>query len=305
MTSQSHPAPIFDRRRFIFTATVAAAAARSAPAGALGHDGALRFGLTAVVVRENLHSFNLLGKYLTLRLGRPVEFIQRRTYADIMDLLGRGDLEAAWICGYPYIRRRSPEFLDLLVAPVYAGAPLYRSLVIVPEDSPAERLQDLAGKAFAYSDPDSNSGYMVPRATLRDAGFDPDRFFRFSFFTYSHAETVMAVNERMADGGAVDSYIYEVLQKFDSPLASGTRVIHRSKQFGFPPIVVRRDLPPEIRGRLRDVLVGMSTDAGGVQLLERLSLDGFAVVSPSLYDPIRKVARKATGGPRTVEAHGQ
>ena len=136
---------MLDRRRFIFTATVAAAAARSAPAGALGHDGALRFGLTAVVVRENLHSFNLLGNYLTLCLGRPVEFIQRRTYADIMDLLGRGELEAAWICGYPYIRRRSPEFLDLLVAPVYAGAPLYRSLVIVPEDSPAERFEGRTG----------------------------------------------------------------------------------------------------------------------------------------------------------------
>jgi phosphonate transport system substrate-binding protein len=296
---------MFDRRRFIFTATLAAAATRSAPIGALGRDGELRFGLTAVVVRESLHSFNLLEKYLTLHLGRPVKFIQRRTYADIMDLLSRGELEAAWICGYPYVKRRSPEFLDLLVAPVYAGAPLYRSLVIVHEGSDAERLEDLAGSVFAYSDPDSNSGYMVPRATLRDAGFDPDRFFRFSFFTYSHAETVMAVNERMADGGAVDSYVYEVMQKNASPAAAGTRVIQRSKQFGFPPIVVRRDLPPGVHRRLRDVLVDMNSDADGAQLLARLSLDSFAVVSPALYDPIREVARKATGEPRTAEARGE
>ncbi|MFQ5565398.1 MAG: phosphate/phosphite/phosphonate ABC transporter substrate-binding protein [Paracoccaceae bacterium] len=304
MTSQRHTAPMLDRRRFIFRATLAAAAVRSAPVGALGRDGELRFGLTAVVVRENLNSFNLFEKYLTLRLGRPVEFVQRRTYADIMDLLGRGELDAAWICGYPYVKRRSPEFLDLLVAPVYAGAPLYRSLVIVPQDSPAEHFEDLAGKSFAYSDPDSNSGYMVPRATLRDAGFDPDRFFRFTFFTFSHAETVMAVSERMADGGAVDSYVYEVMQKFHSPVAGRTRVIHRSKQFGFPPIVVRRDLRPEVRERLRDVLVDMSSDADGVQMLARLSLDGFAEVSPALYDPIREVVRKATGNPRTAEAPG-
>ncbi len=69
--------------------------------------------------------------------------------------------------------------------------------------------------------------------------------------------------------------------------------------------MVRRDLPPAIRDRLRDVLVGMSSDADGVQLLERLSLDGFAVVSPALYDPIREVARKAAGDPRTVEARGE
>lgn len=51
----------------------------------------------AVVVRENLKSFNLFGEYLTLRLGRPVTFVQRRSYADIMELLRRGELEAAWI----------------------------------------------------------------------------------------------------------------------------------------------------------------------------------------------------------------
>jgi ABC-type phosphate/phosphonate transport system substrate-binding protein len=69
--------------------------------------------------------------------------------------------------------------------------------------------------------------------------------------------------------------------------------------------VAHRDLPPAIRERLRDVMVGMSSDADGKRLLARLSLDGFAVVSPALYDPIREVARKATGEPRTAEARGE
>ena len=283
-----------NRRRFLRSTTIAAGlAALPGRLPALADDGALRIGLTAVVVREYVRSFNDFRDYLTIRTGRAVRFVQRRTYADIMDLLARGELEAAWICGYPYVQPREPEFLDLLVAPVYRGAPLYRSLVIVPADSVAENIEDLRDGVFAYSDPDSNSGYLVPRSALAEMGHDPNRFFRFSFFTYSHAETVAAVAEKMANGGAVDSYIYNIQSRYEPDLVARTRVIRTSRQFGFPPIVVHRDLAPDVRLRLLDTLTGMAGDREGAALLARLDLDGFSQVAPPLYDSIRELARRA------------
>lgn len=283
-----------DRRRFLGSLLIAAGVTGLPDRlSALGQQGELRIGLTAVVVREYVRSFAQFRDYLILRMGRPVRFVQRRTYADIMDMLGRGELDAAWICGYPYVKARDPEYLDLLVAPVYHGAPLYRSLVIVPADSPARRIEYLRGKVFAYSDPDSNSGYLAPRAMLAGAGYDPDRYFRFTFFTYSHVETVVAVADRMADGGAVDSYVYNLLKKHEPDLAARTRLITSSRPFGFPPIVVHRNLPAEIRTRLLEALVGMENDPEGTALLNRLDLDGFAEVAPALYDTIRQNARKA------------
>jgi phosphonate transport system substrate-binding protein len=240
-----------------------------------------------------MRSFNKFADYLTLRTGRSVEFVLRRSYRDIMDLLERGEIEAAWVCGYPYVKPRNPEYLSLLVAPLHRGAPLYRSLLIVPAASKDAAILDLKGKVFAYSDPDSNSGYMVPRATIADAGFNPDQFFRLAFFTYSHAETVIAVARGVADGGAVDSYVYNVLQKFEPATVAGTRVITRSRQYGFPPIVVRNDMPAAVRSRLRDALTGMGADPQAGPVLSLLDLDGFAVVQPSLYDPIRNVADRA------------
>lgn len=190
------------------------------------------------------------------------------------------------------------------MAPVYLGAPLYRSPMIVPAASPFERFQDLEGAVFAYSDPDSNSGYLVPRAILRDAGLDPHRFFRFTFFTFSHAETVQAIAERVADGGAVDSYVYDMLGRQSPETVARTRVIHRSAQFGFPPMVTRRDLAPDVRGRLRDALVGMAEDADGRGILGALGLDGFAEVSPALYDTIRENAARLGQGPTVGEVRG-
>ncbi|MDP2063867.1 MAG: phosphate/phosphite/phosphonate ABC transporter substrate-binding protein [Phaeovulum sp.] len=284
--------PVVDRRKLL--ASAAAAALLAAPRGwaSLGPGGALRVGLTGVVVREYMRSFNRLADYLALRLGRPVEFVLRRSYRDIMDLLERGELDAAWICGYPFVKPRNPEYLSLLVAPVYRGSPFYRSLLIVPSASSAASIIDLRGSVFAFSDPDSNSGYLVPRTTLADAGFNPDQFFRMSFFTYSHAETVLAVARSVADGGSVDSYVYNTLQKFEPETVSGTRVIAQSRQFGFPPIVVRNDLAPQIRDRFRDALIGMASDAQAVPVLALLDLDGFTEVSPALYDPIREMAKR-------------
>ncbi len=285
---------MMDRRHFLSTSLMASTVAGlPAPMYAGTRGGEFSIGLTAVVVREYVRSFNDFRDYLSRRTGRPVEFVQRRTYAEIMDMLETGKLQAGWICGYPYVQPRDPEYIDLLVAPVYHGAPLYRSLVIVPRDSPARRLGDLRGQVFAYSDPDSNSGYLVPRATLADAGQDPERFFRLTFFTYSHAETVTAVADQLANGGAVDSYVYNIMKKYEPEVAARTRVIGTSRQYGFPPLVLRRGVASNARARFRETLLTMSGDSEGAALLARLDLDGFSEVAPTLYDSIRELSQRA------------
>lgn len=264
--------------------------AMTVPLPAAGGEEPLRIGLTAVVVRENLRFFDRWGEYLSARLGRPVSFVQRRAYRDVMSLLEKGELDVAWICGFPFVQKRDPEFLELLAVPVYRGTPLYRSYIIVHQDSPYFGMEDLAGRVFAYSDPDSNSGYLVPRKMFQRADLDPDRFFRLSFFTFSHAETVQAVADRVADAGAVDSYIWEFLIERRPELARQTRVIQRSETFGFPPIVVRLGLDPAVRARVEAALIGMTDDPDGRALLQELALDGFAKYPPDLYEPIRILA---------------
>lgn len=246
-----------------------------------GESDRLRIGLTAVVVRENLRFFDRWGEYLEARLGRPVNFVQRRAYRDVMDLLENGELDIAWICGFPFVQKRDPEYLELLAVPVYRGTPFYRSYVIVHRDSPHLGIGDLEGRIFAYSD--SNSGYLVPRKLFKRAGLDPDWFFRLTFFTFSHAETVQAV----ADAGAVDSYVWEFLVKRRPEMAKQTRIIQRSETFGFPPIVARLGLDPALRTRIEAALTGMKDDSEGRTLLRDLTLDGFAAYSADLYEPIR------------------
>ncbi|HYH17125.1 MAG TPA: phosphate/phosphite/phosphonate ABC transporter substrate-binding protein [Azospirillum sp.] len=253
-------------------------------------DRVVRFGLTPVVVQENLQFFNAWRRYLEERIGRPLRFVQRRSYREIIQLLEAGEIDFAWICGYPFVRRRETDFLDLLAVPVFDGQPLYRSYVIVHRDSAVRGLAGLAGCSFAFSDPDSNSGYLAPRGMLQRMGHAPEQHFRLTFFTYNHAETVEAVADRFADGGAVDSYVWEYLARTRPELTGQTRVIEWSEPFGFPPLVARRGSEPALVARMRSALLDMSGAAEGRRLLKDLALDGFREGDAALYDGIRALA---------------
>jgi phosphonate transport system substrate-binding protein len=256
----------------------------------------VRFGLTAVVVRENLQFFERWRHYLEQRIGRPVRFVQRRSYREIMGLLQTGEIDFAWICGYPYVQKREPEFLELMAVPVFMGEPLYSSYIIVHRDNHATSLPDLKGKVFAYSDPDSNSGYLVPRYLLTGTGALPDSFYRLTFFTYNHAETVEAVANRVADGGAVDSYVWEFMAKTRPAVTERTKIIIRSQKFGFPPLVMRSGADQELKRRMQAAILGMREDIDGRALLGELSLDSFSQANPALFDSIRAVAQRMIEG---------
>jgi len=249
----------------------------------------IRFGLTAVVVDDNLRFLNQWADYLSARMDRPVKFIRRRTYREIMELLKSGRLEFAWICGFPFVQKREPEFIKLMAVPIYRGEPLYHSYIIVNKDSTAQTFEDLEGKVFAFSDPDSNSGYLYPQYLLVNKSSIPDRYFRQTFFTFSHADTVEAVAERVADGGAVDSYIWNYLNASRPDITARTRIIKVSPAFGFPPLVANVNVDEAIVDRMKAVFLEMAENSRGRGFLNGLKLDGFGDYAASLFDNIREM----------------
>jgi len=206
-----------------------------------------------------------------------------------MDLLTSSRIDFAWICGYPYIQARNKS-LQLLTVPVYRGMPNYYSYVIVHHDSPYKHYKDLKGKIFAFSDPDSNSGYLYPLALITADNEKIETFFRLTFFTFNHAETVQAVSEQVADGGAVDSYIWDYLAIVKPNITKKTRIINKSQRFGFPPIVFRLGLNKNTAKLMKNTLENMDKDLGGKALLAQLKLDGFDSYPDSLFNEIRAIA---------------
>lgn len=276
-----------DRR--IFLARAAALSALPLCAEAQTH-AAVRIGLSPVFLDDQLSFLNDWRDYLQGRIGRAIRFVQRGSYREIMDLLLEQKLDFAWICGYPYVRQKAR--LRLLAVPVTEGRPQYRSYLIVPAaDGATHSILDLRGKVFAYSDPDSNSGFLYPRYALMQLKENPDRFFAKTFFTWAHRKIVEAVGSNLAQGGAVDSYVWETLQIYHPELTARTRIVAKSPYFGHTPVVAREGVSRTEFDSMQEALLGMSQSAAGQDLLRRLNLDGFVTGEDSLFDGIARMMR--------------
>jgi phosphonate transport system substrate-binding protein len=247
-------------------------------------------GTTPVFLDDDVAFLRDWQTYLQRQLGRPVVFVQRRSYREVSELLLAEKLDAAWICGFPYVRYR--DRMRLLAVPTWEGEPLYRSYVIVPSsDQTTQSIGDLGGRIYAFSDPESNSGWLVPNSLLFRLGKDAATFFRKSFYTWGHRHVVDAVAVGLAQGGSVDGYVWETLKLHHPEVTGRTRVAYRSAQYGFPPFVTRSQLPARDFRQLQEVLVAMRSDAAGKELLKKLNLDGFQVAPESVFNGIAENIR--------------
>jgi phosphonate transport system substrate-binding protein len=224
----------------------------------------------------------------------PVKFVQRRAYRDIMGMLLSQELDAAWICGYPWVVNQSQ--LRGLSTPLYEDPPWYRSYLIVPaSDKTTRHVRELRGRVYAFSDPDSNSGHLVPRTTLMREGIDPDHHFSRSFFTWGHRNVVNAVASGLADGGSVDGYVWDTLKLIAPSLVQQTRVAWRSDRYGFPPVVVRAGLSTDLERLLRQAMFEMSGNDEGRRMLGELNIFGFGPFQPQAYEGIAQLVSLLRG----------
>jgi phosphonate transport system substrate-binding protein len=240
------------------------------------------FGLTPVFLDSDVELLAMLSKYLTQKLGRSVQLVQRRTYQEITAMLLSGQLDAAWVCDGPYVAYE--DKLALVEVPLFNRKPLYQTYIIVSKSSKAQSFDDIRGTVHAFSDPDSTAGYLYTRYLLALRHTTPAEFFRQFFFAYGHQNVIRAVSAGLAESGSIDGYVWEVMKEREANLINGTRIVCRSDWLGFPPIVAPKVISdtPELKV-FAAALMDMRSDPLGSKILAILGLDGFITASPALY----------------------
>ena len=248
----------------------------------------LRVAVAAVISpKGTVESYSPFLSYLEEKLNRPVELIQRRTYLEVNDLIEHGEVDIAFVCTSAYIQGHDSFGMELLVAPQVDGKTTYNSYLIVPTSSDAHSMSDLKGKVFAFTDPISLSGRVYPTYVLQQMGFTPEEFFARTFYTYSHDEAIRAVASGLADGAAVDSLVYEYAVARDPLLAEKVKVIHRSPDFGIPPVVVSPFTRPQVKADLQSLFLEMADDLTARDALASIGVDRFVPIDDSAYDSVR------------------
>ena len=151
-------------------------------------------------------------------------------------------------------------------------------------------VDQLKGHSFAFIDPDSTSGFLVPKAALMKQGIDPDRDFSKILFLGQHDAAIIAVYKRTVDAAAVSSNILKSLLEKGIVDENEIRVI-----FSSPPIpqslwTYREGISPEIVTRVKQAFLNAHLEPGALGVYAK-DVKRFIPREDSEYDIIRETAK--------------
>ena len=232
----------------------------------------------------------ILGKYqpllskMSALLKINVELVQSTDYSGILKLFLERKIDMGILNSFSYIQIAREARLIPMAKRVIGGKGYYQSYIIANSESDIKRLDDLKGKVFAFSDPNSTTGHLLPRIILQKNSINPEKDFKGVLFIGHHDSIILAIANKTADAGAVASYMFDC---YDTRITKKIRIIDRSEPIPLGPLVVRLDLGKEWIDRIRRFFLSLDESEEGRGLLREAGLSAFTDVQDSEYDIIR------------------
>ena len=196
-------------------------------------------------------------------LGVPVKLFTPADYDGVIQGLIGGTIDMAWLGASAYAKAymTDPDAVEpIMVKTNVDGSYGYHSVMFARTDSGITSLQDLEGKTFAFNDPNSTSGYLIPSIELpQELGMPLDEFFGDVKFTGGHEQSIVAVSNGDVDasvtwadgmGDWADGYNSGALRKAsDAGVVDMNELVElwKSKPIPEGPIVLRQDLPERVK----------------------------------------------------------
>lgn len=181
----------------------------------------------------------------------------------------------------------------------------YKGQFIAKKDSGIKTYADLKGKTFCFVDPNSTSGYIIPRIVLKANGIDPDKDFKATTNAGSHNNVGLAAYKGDCDAGVT---FIDVLTDAAANLKAtypdiADKVVPFAVTDKIPNdgVQVSKDLDPKLKQAAQDGLVAMAKDPGGNAVLASLyTINGFKVVDANYYNDFESVLKKAGVDPESL-----
>ncbi|MEO3999943.1 phosphonate ABC transporter substrate-binding protein [Mesorhizobium sp. CAU 1732] len=211
---------------------------------------------------DRLRKNECIVEQLGAKLGVPIELYPASDYAGVMQGLLAGQLDAAQLgaSGYAGIYLQDPEAVEpIFVALENDGSDGYYAMMYTKADSGIEDLEGMRGKSLAFADPNSTSGYLVPKAELEMQEINPAEYFSSTGFGGGHEQAVVAVLNGQYDAGVTwTSGVGEEAEGFsrgalrsmvDKDLLDmkDLRIIWKSNLIPNGPWVLRKNAPQEAK----------------------------------------------------------
>jgi phosphonate transport system substrate-binding protein len=180
----------------------------------------------------------------------------------------------------------------------------YQGQFIANKKSNIKTIADLKGKTFCFVDPNSTSGYIIPRIVLKANGIDPEKDLKATQNAGSHDNVAIAVYKGDCDAGStfvdvrtdsapIQKNYPDILDKVDAFYVTDN-IPNDGLQFA-------AGVDQKIKDATVNGMLFISGDAGGKVMLSKLySYNAMAKISPSFYDDFQALLKKAGVDPSSL-----
>ncbi len=234
------------------------------------------------------------------------------SYIAVVESFGTKKADFAALTTFSYILAKDIKKYDVeAVLEVLRGnnERTYKAQIIAHKDSNIKSLEDLKGKKFAFTDPASTSGYILPSKLFKDKGIQLGE----TVFAQKHDNVVTMVYQKQVDAGATyysapktvelnGKKIEEITDararvKTQFPdVEDKVKIIGFTQEIPNEPWVLRSNLlaDPQKNKELKELIVEsllefVKTDEGKEMLTILATGSGLERVGDSEYNDIRQI----------------
>ncbi len=236
------------------------------------------------MVRQSQAILDIVAKHT----GMKIDTFVGSDYNATIEALRAGHVDVALLGPFSYVLATTVSQVEAFAVTVTARSmqPSYQSIIIAGKDSNINTLADLKGRTFAFVDPGSTSGFMVPSAALIKLGITPEKDFKQVMYSGGHDATIVAVGSGKVDAGAVADRIYERGCAKGLADCNKLKVVWTSPPIPNDPLLYRKALSEDMKKKIRDAFFSVKNLAFG----EMGTVARFDPASDKDYDPLREIA---------------
>lgn len=238
---------------------------------------------------EMIRQYQPVVDYLEEELGLEIEIEVTTDYTAAVLAMKYGHIDMAWFGPFSYVLAAGEAGAEAIVNGVRrdTGNSTYRTIFVTKAGSGIETLDDLRGHTFAFVDPASTSGYLIPMKILLENDINPEDDFPTWYYAGTHNAVELAIKQGTVDAGADSDNSYYRMVNAGEIDPDVNVIIHRSDPIPGSPIAVRGDLPQDLKDSIQQALINMDE-----QIIYSVQgwgdIEKYVEVNDSDYDIIRE-----------------
>ncbi len=244
--------------------------------------------------QQIIASGDQIAKMISDKTGLTIKANVGTDFAAVREAMGANKAHIGWLNTFNYILAHEKYGVNVALVTQRYGATTYKGQIIVRADSGITSLADLKGKVMCWVDPNSTSGYIIPRITLKANGIDPDKDFAKTVEAGSHNNVVTQVYNGDCDAGATYADARSSVEKDLPDVKEKVVVLVTTTDIPNDNVAFTKDFPADMRDKIVTALLEIAgTDEGKAALNTLYSIEGLQKADDTFYDPFRADLSKA------------